>query len=92
MRSDATPAAARPPLPGCARRSRRAEAGGSRGGRRCRANPAGRTRYLSEGRRRNTPSETAGKARLHTCVDQYNANKTTNANGDLKWIEKGGGY
>src|SRR6476646_12117479 len=25
--------------------------------------------------------ETAGKARMHTCVDQYNANKATNANG-----------
>jgi len=36
--------------------------------------------------------ETAGKARMHTCVDQYNANKTTNANGGMKWIEKGGGY
>jgi hypothetical protein len=36
--------------------------------------------------------ETAGKARLHTCVDQYNANKTTNGNGGMKWIEKGGGY
>ena len=36
--------------------------------------------------------ETAGKARMHTCVDQYNANKAANANGDLKWIEKGGGY
>jgi|SRR6185312_14981882 hypothetical protein len=36
--------------------------------------------------------ETAGKARLHTCVDQYNANKATNANGGLKWIQKGGGY
>ena len=36
--------------------------------------------------------ETAGKARLHTCVDQYNANKAANANGGLKWIEKGGGY
>ncbi|CAN7537355.1 hypothetical protein LJR090_004517 [Bosea sp. LjRoot90] len=36
--------------------------------------------------------ETAGKARLKTCVDQYNANKTANANGELKWIEKGGGY
>jgi pyruvate/2-oxoglutarate dehydrogenase complex dihydrolipoamide acyltransferase (E2) component len=36
--------------------------------------------------------ETAGKGRMHTCVDQYNANKTTNANGGLKWIEKGGGY
>jgi hypothetical protein len=37
-------------------------------------------------------NETAGKARLKTCADQYNANKATNANGDLKWIEKGGGY
>jgi hypothetical protein len=36
--------------------------------------------------------ETAGKARMHTCVDQYNANKTSNGNGGLKWIEKGGGY
>ena len=36
--------------------------------------------------------ESAGKARLHTCVDQYNANKTTNGNGGMKWIEKGGGY
>jgi hypothetical protein len=36
--------------------------------------------------------ETAGKGRMHTCVDQYNVNKTTNANGGMKWIEKGGGY
>jgi hypothetical protein len=37
-------------------------------------------------------NETAGKARLKTCADQYNANKAANANGELKWIEKGGGY
>jgi hypothetical protein len=37
-------------------------------------------------------NETAGKARLKTCADQYNANKASNANGELKWIEKGGGY
>jgi len=37
-------------------------------------------------------SETAGKARMHTCVDLYNANKASNANGGMKWIEKGGGY
>ena len=37
-------------------------------------------------------SESAGKARLHTCADQYKANKATNANGGLKWVEKGGGY
>ena len=36
--------------------------------------------------------ESAGKARMHTCVDQYNANKTSNGNGGMKWIEKGGGY
>jgi hypothetical protein len=36
--------------------------------------------------------ETAGKQRMHTCVDQYNANKASNANGGLKWIQKGGGY
>lgn len=36
--------------------------------------------------------ESAGKARMHTCLDQYNANKTSNANGGLKWIQKGGGY
>ena len=36
--------------------------------------------------------ETAGKGRMHTCVDQYNANKAANANGGMKWIAKGGGY
>jgi hypothetical protein len=36
--------------------------------------------------------ESAGKARMHTCLDQYNANKTSNGNGGLKWIQKGGGY
>ncbi|AOX17965.1 hypothetical protein [Kozakia baliensis] len=33
-----------------------------------------------------------GKARMKTCLDQYNANKTTGGNGSLKWIQKGGGY
>jgi hypothetical protein len=37
-------------------------------------------------------SETAGKQRMHTCLDQYNANKANNGNAGLKWIEKGGGY
>src|SRR5450631_2055483 len=36
--------------------------------------------------------ETAGKARMHTCLDQYNANKAGTGNGGLKWIQKGGGY
>jgi hypothetical protein len=37
-------------------------------------------------------SESAGKARMHTCLDQYHANKNNNGNGGLKWIQKGGGY
>jgi len=37
-------------------------------------------------------SEDPGQARMHTCVDQYVANKATNGNGGMKWIEKGGGY
>jgi hypothetical protein len=32
------------------------------------------------------------KARRQTCADQFTANKATNANGGLKWIEKDGGY
>ena len=32
------------------------------------------------------------KARLATCLDQYRTNKATNANGGLRWIQKGGGY
>jgi len=37
-------------------------------------------------------SEKAGTARMHTCRDQYQENKAANANGGLRWIEKGGGY
>lgn len=37
-------------------------------------------------------SESAGKGRLHTCVDAYHANKTAGTLGGLKWIQKGGGY
>jgi hypothetical protein len=36
--------------------------------------------------------ESPGKARMETCLDQYKANKASNGNGGLKWIEKGGGY
>jgi hypothetical protein len=36
--------------------------------------------------------EPEGKARMHTCLDQYNANKASNRNGGLKWIQKSGGY
>jgi hypothetical protein len=33
-------------------------------------------------------SESPGKAWMHTCLDQYHANKTSSGNGGLKWIEK----
>lgn len=36
--------------------------------------------------------ESPGKARMHTCLDQYRVNKAKNALGGLKWIQKGGGY
>jgi hypothetical protein len=32
------------------------------------------------------------KARTRTCADQFTANKASNANGGLVWIEKDGGY
>jgi hypothetical protein len=37
-------------------------------------------------------NEKPGKARMKTCDDQYKANKATDANGGLKWIQKGDGY
>ncbi|WP_298258827.1 hypothetical protein [Bradyrhizobium sp.] len=32
------------------------------------------------------------KARTRTCADQFTANKATNANGGLVWVQKDGGY
>jgi hypothetical protein len=37
-------------------------------------------------------SQSAGKARMETCLEQYRVNKANNANGGLKWIQRGGGY
>jgi hypothetical protein len=37
-------------------------------------------------------SEKPVTARMHTCLDQYRANKANGGNAGLKWIEKGGGY
>ena len=37
-------------------------------------------------------SETPGKARMHTCLEQYYALKDANALKGLKWIQKGGGF
>jgi hypothetical protein len=37
-------------------------------------------------------NESAGKARMQTCLDQYYADKDSNSLGGMKWIQKGGGY
>jgi hypothetical protein len=37
-------------------------------------------------------SEPAGKQRMHTCLDSYNAAKAAGTLGSMKWIQKGGGY
>jgi hypothetical protein len=37
-------------------------------------------------------AEKPAKARMDTCPAQYKANSAVNANGGLKWIQKGGGY
>ena len=37
-------------------------------------------------------SDSAGKGRMLTCLDQYRVNKANNGNGGLRWIQKGGGY
>jgi hypothetical protein len=37
-------------------------------------------------------NERPGRARRKTCLDQYKANKATNANGGLRWLQRGGGY
>jgi hypothetical protein len=37
-------------------------------------------------------SERPALARQRTCADQFRANKATQANGGLRWIEQGGGY
>ncbi|MDB5569246.1 MAG: hypothetical protein JWN93_429 [Hyphomicrobiales bacterium] len=36
--------------------------------------------------------EPPARGRQKTCGEQFRANKANNANGGLKWIEKGGGY
>ncbi|MFI0842536.1 hypothetical protein [Mesorhizobium sp. IMUNJ 23232] len=41
---------------------------------------------------RKFSTETPGKARMHTCLEQYYANKDADALGGLRWIQKGGGF
>ncbi len=46
--------------------------------------PSGISRKLSD--------ESPSKARMHTCLEQYYANKDADKLGGLRWIQKGGGY
>ena len=41
---------------------------------------------------RKFSGETPAKARMHTCLEQYYANKDADSLGGLRWIQKGGGY
>ena len=40
----------------------------------------------------NYSKESPFRQRLHTCRDQFRANKASGGNGGLRWIQKGGGY
>jgi hypothetical protein len=83
--ADATPAAAAPaPAPAPAKEAKKEAAPAATA-------PAGPAVFPSAVDPKYS-KESEGKARMHTCVDQYNANKATNANGGMKWIQKGGGY
>ncbi len=80
----ATPAAATPASPAPAAKEAKKEAAPA-------AAPAGPAVYPNAVDPKYA-KETAAKQRFNTCVDQYNANKAGNANGGMKWIQKGGGY
>jgi hypothetical protein len=83
---DATPAAAAPAPAAPAKEAKKEAAPAA-----APAAPAGPAVYPTAVNPKYS-KESEGKARMHTCVDQYNANKATNANGGMKWIQKGGGY
>jgi hypothetical protein len=91
--ADATPAAAAPAAPAAPAEPKAAAAKPKKEAKEAAAPaaPAGPAVFPSAVDPKYS-KESEGKARMHTCVDQYNANKAANANGGLKWIQKGGGY
>ena len=50
--------------------------------------PSGTTAAFPKAISAKYAKESAGKAHMHTCLDQYHANKATNSNGDLRSIAK----
>jgi hypothetical protein len=89
--ADATPAAAAPAAPAAAAEPKQAKKEAAPAAAPAPTMPVGNAVFPNAVDPKYS-KETAGKARMHTCVDQYNANKAANANGGLKWIQKGGGY
>ncbi len=89
--ADATPAAATPPAAPAAPAATEAKAKKEAAPAAAPAAPSGPAVFPTAIDPKYA-KESAGKARMHTCVDQYKANKATNANGGMKWIQKGGGY
>ena len=85
--ADATPAAAAPAAPAAPAKEAKKEAAPAAAP----AAPSGPAVFPNAVNPKYS-KESEGKARMHTCVDQYNANKASNANGGMKWIQKGGGY
>jgi hypothetical protein len=84
--------------PGCALRYMAAELAGKLKGRKWkefRQQECGETEVLAVFPSAIAPKysgEEPDKARKLTCADQFSANKATNGNGGLKWIERSGGY
>ncbi|HKS19057.1 MAG TPA: hypothetical protein VJS63_07600 [Bradyrhizobium sp.] len=92
--ADATPAAAAPAAPAAPAEPKAAEAKPKKQAKEAATAPAAPSgpAVFPNAVDPKYSKESEGKARMHTCVDQYNANKATNGNGGMKWIQKGGGY
>jgi hypothetical protein len=98
--STATAEVARPAptVPGCALRYMAAELAGKLKGRKWKefreaeCGPSTTQAVFPVAVAPKYAGENPDKARTLTCADQFNANKTTNGNGGMKWIEKSGGY
>jgi hypothetical protein len=56
------------------------------------ATPAGKPPVFPTAIDPKYASEPGRTARMHSCLDQYRANKPKGDNGGLNWIQKGGGY
>lgn len=90
--TSSTPTTAAPPAPHPSTRGATPAAGASSRGSGASASGAGGGAVFPTAVSAKYSSESAGKARMHTCLDQYKANQASNANGGLTWIAKGGGY